>query len=275
VATDNQSHAERLSGVLARVVVGLEDTPDGLEAARQAAALQGEGGSLHLVAAAEVGKAVHAGFSGPALSRQMLVAAEYGLRRAERDLPWATTLLVKGPPAKALLESIGTYRATLVSVGVNRMGRAVGMMLGDVASVVLRDAPCSVFVARGETDPGDRPARIVVGVDGSPHSEAAFQVAQALSERFGASLRAITGLGGKQVDPASVSRAFPASRVVPDSPVDALVAASHDADLVVVGSRGLHGLRALGSVSERVAHRAGCSVLVVRERAGRLPTATA
>ena len=36
-------------------------------------------------------------------------------------------------------------------------------------------------------------------------------------------------------------------------------------DLVVIGSRGLHGLKALGSVSERVAHQAECSVLVVRE----------
>ena len=50
------------------------------------------------------------------------------------------------------------------------------------------------------------------------------------------------------------------------SPVHALSDA--DADLVVVGSRGLHGLRALGSVSERVAHRARASVLVVRERTG-------
>jgi nucleotide-binding universal stress UspA family protein len=37
------------------------------------------------------------------------------------------------------------------------------------------------------------------------------------------------------------------------------------ADLVVVGSRGLRGLRALGSVSERVADGASCSTLVVRE----------
>jgi nucleotide-binding universal stress UspA family protein len=36
------------------------------------------------------------------------------------------------------------------------------------------------------------------------------------------------------------------------------------ADLVVVGSRGLRGLKALGSVSERVAHQARSSVLVVR-----------
>lgn len=50
-------------------------------------------------------------------------------------------------------------------------------------------------------------------------------------------------------------------------PGAAIVAAAErsGADLVVVGSRGLHGLRALGSVSERVAHTASCSALVVRE----------
>jgi nucleotide-binding universal stress UspA family protein len=31
-----------------------------------------------------------------------------------------------------------------------------------------------------------------------------------------------------------------------------------------VGSRSVHGLRSLRSVSERVAHRAGCSTLIVR-----------
>jgi nucleotide-binding universal stress UspA family protein len=46
--------------------------------------------------------------------------------------------------------------------------------------------------------------------------------------------------------------------------VDALAAASAEADLVVVGSRGLHGFRSLGSVSERIAHTAACSTLVYR-----------
>jgi nucleotide-binding universal stress UspA family protein len=36
------------------------------------------------------------------------------------------------------------------------------------------------------------------------------------------------------------------------------------AALVVVGSRGLNGARALSSVSERVAHEAPCSVLIAR-----------
>jgi nucleotide-binding universal stress UspA family protein len=52
---------------------------------------------------------------------------------------------------------------------------------------------------------------------------------------------------------------------LPDDPVTALVAAAADADLVVVGSRSLHGLGSLGSVSERVAHQARASVLIVRE----------
>ena len=55
---------------------------------------------------------------------------------------------------------------------------------------------------------------------------------------------------------------------VDEHPVRALVDAGANADIVVVGSRGLHGLKALGSVSERVAHQAPCSVLVVRTRGG-------
>jgi nucleotide-binding universal stress UspA family protein len=46
-------------------------------------------------------------------------------------------------------------------------------------------------------------------------------------------------------------------------PVATLLERSREADLVVVGSRSLHGVRALGSVSERshTARRAPCSVL--------------
>lgn len=54
----------------------------------------------------------------------------------------------------------------------------------------------------------------------------------------------------------------------PGDPVVNLVDASIQADLVVMGSRGLHGARSLGSVSERVAHRAHSSVLVVRGSGG-------
>ena len=46
----------------------------------------------------------------------------------------------------------------------------------------------------------------------------------------------------------------------------AVVCEQVDADLLVIGNRGMHGARRflLGSVSSRCAHHAGCSVLIVQ-----------
>jgi nucleotide-binding universal stress UspA family protein len=111
------------------------------------------------------------------------------------------------------------------------------------------------------------PQSIVVGIDGSPESALAAAVAFSLGERFGAQVWPVASTSGKEIDLDAV-RAI-ATGVVLDKrrPVDVLVTASRDSNLLVVGSRGLHGLAALGSVSERVAHRAACSVLVVRQAA--------
>jgi len=74
--------------------------------------------------------------------------------------------------------------------------------------------------------------------------------------------------GGKTLDRALIDSIVDGRREdSPDAPVAALLAAAADADLLVLGSRGLHGLKALGSVSERLAHRAHSSVLVVRRPA--------
>jgi nucleotide-binding universal stress UspA family protein len=71
--------------------------------------------------------------------------------------------------------------------------------------------------------------------------------------------------GGKGVDKRLVATIVDHRHEdLPDKPARALVAAAADADLVVVGSRGLHGVKSLGSVSERVAHKAPSSVLIVR-----------
>ena len=112
------------------------------------------------------------------------------------------------------------------------------------------------------------PSRIVVGVDGSPESVAAYAEARRLAERFDAELWPVVAHGGKPVERRLVDLIVDSRREEsPDEPVGALLAAAADADLLVVGSRGLHGLRALGSVSERVAHQAHSSVLIVREPA--------
>jgi universal stress protein A len=56
------------------------------------------------------------------------------------------------------------------------------------------------------------------------------------------------------------------SHTVTGDPADALlqIAEQEKADLIVVGSRGMHGVtRMLGSVPNKVSHRARCHVLIV------------
>ncbi len=56
------------------------------------------------------------------------------------------------------------------------------------------------------------------------------------------------------------------THTVTGDPADALleIADKQNADLIVVGNRGMHGVgRVLGSVPNKVSHRAGCNVLIV------------
>jgi hypothetical protein len=59
--------------------------------------------------------------------------------------------------------------------------------------------------------------------------------------------------GGKLVDLEPVWELTPYFVRDPGRPVETLVGLAATFDLLVVGSRGLHGVAALGSVSERVA----------------------
>jgi nucleotide-binding universal stress UspA family protein len=128
---------------------------------------------------------------------------------------------------------------------------------------MLRDATCSVLIARAARDSETWPQTIVAGVDGSLESAAAFTVACSVAARFSGSVRAVASTKD-QLDREAARAIAPELEEQGDRALNALVAASESADLIVVGSRGLHGLKALGSVSERVAHQARSSVLVVR-----------
>lgn len=257
-----------MAGVFERIIVGVDETPASLEAVRQAGCVRAPDGTIHLVCIVHLAPAVHAGWDAARLAAELEREAGEALRRAERLAPAATSALLEGRPVARLMEELEKRRATLVAVGSHGLSRPEGILLGGVATTMVHEAPCSVFVARPPRGTGSFPRSIAVGVDGSPPSLQAADAAAELAGRLGANLRRIVSLEGKGVDLEAVRTSFPDVAVDRErDPVHALAAVSQEVDLLVLGSRGLHGVRALGSVSERIAHRAACSVLVVRRQA--------
>jgi nucleotide-binding universal stress UspA family protein len=250
-----------------RIVVGIDGSDAAREAAWQAAALATPETPVTLVAAWQVAPPVVSPMTAPPPlvgdERAAEEAAEEAIRVVKSQFPSAHTRVLRGFAPHVLLDEIRRLDATLVAVGAHPHSRAEGIVVGSTATSLIHDAPCSVLVARAQGIP--YPRRVAVGVDGSPSSAGAYAAAKHLAERLGADLTVVVAEGDELLDLAAVSSVVgDGFHVVSEKPVPTLIAASADADLLVVGSRGLRGLRALGSVSERVAHRAACSVVVVR-----------
>ncbi|WP_017596496.1 universal stress protein [Nocardiopsis potens] len=154
--------------------------------------------------------------------------------------------------------------------------------------------------AAGRNGSGEDLPEVVVGVDGSPGSRTALDWAAAAAERRGARLVVVNALDMPMValpfsspvrmnpmaevtDRASgvlttalgrVAETAPGlkarTEVSLTDPASALLDASEEAELVVVGSRGLGGVGSLflGSVSTRVTSHASCPVAVVPPESG-------
>lgn len=186
-----------------------------------------------------------------------------------------------GSPSGALLEA--SEAAELVVIGSRGRGGFAGLLLGSVGAQVAAHAACPVVVVRG--DLGVTPSRVVVGIDGSPASEAALAFAFDEASRHGWSLTAVHAWDVPAYDLLVVPNApvpVPLSDVADDeirlaaealagfetdypdveveqrlvraAPVAALLDAAAGAALIVVGTRG-HGQMVgalLGSVSNGI-----------------------
>lgn len=137
---------------------------------------------------------------------------------------------------------------------------------------------------------------IVVGTDGSETAKRAVEEATRLAEALGAAIHLVSAyeplrgarIVGAPEGAAKVWKVRPdaeVERIVGEAtaairrqgvdvqshsltgdPADALleIADRERADLIVVGNRGMHGVgRVLGSVPNKVSHRANCHVLIV------------
>ena len=142
--------------------------------------------------------------------------------------------------------------------------------------------------------------RIVVGTDGSDTAEEAVRQAIDLAKLTGATIGIVSAFqpvskrrvqGEQEGAPADIANQFGpnedvnlvldaaaakaraagvevTTHPVQDDPADAIlnVAEKVDADLIVVGNKGMKGARRylLGSVPNNVSHHAPCSVIIVR-----------
>jgi nucleotide-binding universal stress UspA family protein len=157
--------------------------------------------------------------------------------------------------------------------GVNQLGRRRTMMTTNSAPP--------------KTPTPERQVTIVVGVDGSPGSLRAVEWAATEAERRGGVLEIHTAYspGYVFVTADDIRQAMQriieeatsaAAETAPDIPVRgvaheatparSLIAASRDADLLVVGSRGRGGFAGLllGSVSQQCSLHAHCTTVIVR-----------
>ncbi len=254
---------------------GIDGSPESLRAARQAARVAGADGSLLLLCAAtpDIAGSVLSVLPGgtTAVAHANWARSQAAIDDAREALATASAVVVKtrvGPPA-AILETEAAERgADAIAVGSNGFGRAAGILLGSVATRLVHTAPCSVFVARGPLDEPDDafPRSVTVGLDASPWSRAALETGSLLAERLAVPLRPLHVSDGTRPTEALPEEFDGEVEVIHQhvSPADGLCSRVTAADLLVVGSRGAHGLRALGSVSEAVAHRSPTSVLIVR-----------
>ena len=277
VATDTE-HARRLEleapTGFTKIVVGLEADESSFEATRQAALLLQRNGLLTLMAAyqplaaAPVWGAFSIAYLEPELRKMLKKQAVEQLWRAreiathvepEEAIEAKTQ---EEATAAALVAAASANGADLIAIGGPRSGRLWGILAGQTATFVLHRAPCSVLVARAPVIAAFK--RITVGIDGSPASARALEVARIIAKRFHSELRVVAAYGGFELDLEAVEALDRDYTSSADNPVDALLSFAGASDLLVVGSRGLKGIRSLGSVSERVAHEAVCSVLVVR-----------
>jgi nucleotide-binding universal stress UspA family protein len=262
--TDNQ-HSEVSTTtlarpVLSRVICGIDGSPEGETAARVTAALAPEGGHvflMHVVASALIDNVVSAipGTPGSPADRRPPAQAELDRVRASMPAGLQVNQIVSiGPSAPMLLAQSERLFAEAIAVGSHGHGRAAGVLLGSVATRLVHGARCSVLIARAPA--GEPfPRSVAVGFDMSEPGLAALETARELADRSGVPLRILHAVERSQRMPHG------------ETDIDDEIEHIHgfrSPDLLVVGSRGLRGVRALGSVGEAVAHHSPGSVLIVR-----------
>jgi nucleotide-binding universal stress UspA family protein len=218
------------------------------------------------------------------IQRHLRTAKRLAARTAKRlSARWPRTkgVVVRGDPAEQIIARAKRENADLILLGSRGLSDIGGFLLGSVSHKVATHAPCSVLVVKGS-----RPAitKWLLAVDGSTPSEAAMEWVVRHWRPNGLRGTALfvwdyplpphpvslplQMVRDRYVTPLRRAGFETAAKVVMGHAADQIVTAARrsHADLVVIGSRGLTGLKRiwLGGVSHQVVKHSPASVLVVR-----------
>jgi len=269
--------------VFSRILVGIDGSERAEEAARQAGRLAAAtGAALDLAYVVDTHHAHDTDVEAvaeAALDRAGARTREAGIQAAPR--------ILAGEPAEVLVTEARDHQVDLLCVGPDAGVLHGALRIGRTADHVIREAHCSVLIARPA--PEDFPSRIACGVDGSDASVATATLAALIASATGAELHLLHvvpvfrgrdaewTLEPKEPTPPELETSVLAASALGVTPIrdmamgrpeHALVAASgrDGTDLLVVGHRGLRGVTRvlLGSVSRHASEHAPCSVIVAR-----------
>jgi nucleotide-binding universal stress UspA family protein len=190
-------------------------------------------------------------------------------------------VLASGAPAREIVQAAERERADIVVLGAHGHGPLGRALLGSVADGIKDNARGSVLIAKSAPPP----TQVLIATDGSRASKHAAAVGLALAKAWKAHVTILHAVAPPSFGPLERGmrafdyaveglnlRSWKGERLDYDlefgSPADIILRRASDlhADLIVLGTRGLTGLQRLGagSVSNRVAHEAKASVLLVR-----------
>ena len=280
---------------MGRIVVGIDGSEHAQRALRWAAdEARHHGHLLEAVTVSPPEVIPEASWAVPPPTSDILVAIKRvqaeALAAVDTDDLEVTEHRQVGFPAEVLLDHADG--ADLLVVGSRGLGRFKSALLGSVSRQLVTHASCPTAVI-----PEHAPAveRVLVGVDGSEHSLRALRWAHDEARGHGATLEVaavhhwvahtvgapwmplsllpaedVTRRHTQRLLDDAVERGTGADETVVRTllegpPAEALLGRAQDADLLVVGSRGMGGFERLllGSVSARCIVHAPCPVVVI------------
>jgi len=263
----------RAEPAFARVLCAIDGKDGGFEAVRQAAALAAPGGELTLLLVTSwrnighLAPAIGAIDAHAAVKRAESIAAEAGVRSTIEVDPAA-------PPARAVLDWASGH--DLLAIGAPASSWLGGLVITGVGDGAVGELPIPVLTARAPSS-DDVCRHVLVASDALADSVHPTAVGGALAASRGTRLTLLHALSHRPPRDAKelvlAQAEWLRERGVPRPDLVLRHGRAHEvildvaerlgASLIVQGSRRRAGLRALGSVSRRVVHEAGCSVLTV------------